>query len=304
MNKTMALTLLFSLFVTSAHAIPHNFFNEPKNLTLPQTEQEKRDGICYAQTEAKSTSTFCSFLVGGIIAGLGVVIGSEKDKPELVIAGLLGGIATGIITYSTMYPEQEKQALEKYRNYAPMNDNLQKILHNASTYNCDLLDMAQRVADINILIREIFIQSAGKTFPIIDAYNEFKAMLSYVESAERDFNSILNSNKISLSAEKVLRNYILDIKDTKRIIGSIMVAIKQTQIYQNEIEETRRADLYNAERDRIHAETHAASERARRERAERERARQEANLASAQTTQTWVNLVTGKPKTETVSIYL
>jgi hypothetical protein len=305
MNKMITSLLLFSSFASGLSAKNAHYFAEQKRLTISQTDKEKKDGVYYAKSEANATSTFCSFLFGGAIAGLGIVIGSEKNKPEFGLAGVLGGIATGIITYSVMYPEQEKQALEKYRDYAPMNDNLQRTLYNASTYNCNLLDIAQRVADTNIFVKEIAIQSADRSFPTIDAYNDLKAMLSYLESAEKEFKQILNNhNNLSSLKVQALRNFMYDAKNTERIIKEIMVTVKVTPFYRNELEDKRRADLYNAECNRIQAETHAASERARRERAERERARQEASLASIQTTQAWVNLFAGKPKKEEIHVHL
>lgn len=308
MKKIIMHMLLISSCITGAHAYPHNFFKNSKHLSIPQTLSEKKEGIKLAHSLAKTTSFGQAALASLILGGLGynMMDLSESDTLQKIgFTSLALSIPVGIGVYNFVYPENKKSELAKYQDYAPLNDRLQIILRNASTYNFHIIDTAQSAQNINEFLREISIESINQDFPVLNAYNELAKMLRYLESSEQELTLIVHSHgELSLFEKDRLYAYIQDSVETQRLVKEIMTSIKFSQLYKEETTEKRRVQFEKAELSRINAEIRAASERAKRDKAQAEKARQEANLASAQTTQAWVNLVTEKPKSNNVSIYL
>lgn len=309
MKKLIALTLFAAICTQDIAAKNSHFFRNQKRLTIPQTQAEKREGERLTEHEASFSSTLWSFFVGGAVTALGMILAAnhnnDRVQNELTLAGVVGGVATGFLTYNAVYPVAKESATNKYRDYAPLNDELQRVLRQASTYNHNLIDIAQRVVDIHVFVKEVAIESANRTFPTLDTYNDLDNMLSYVKSAEKTFEHILyDHGELSLSAEHALRDFIADAKATQRIIKEIMIQVKVTPFYASELEEKRRVSLYNAELNRVKAETYAHEQRASRERAERERAQAEREKASAEATQAWVDLICGKPQKEEIHVHI
>lgn len=300
--------LLINSCITGAHATPHNFFKSSKHLSIPQTLSEKKEGIKHADSSAKITSFGQAALTSLILGALGydmMYLSKSDTLQKIGFTSLVLSIPVGICVYNFVYPENKKSELATYQNYAPLNERLQRILRNASTYNFHIIDTAQSVQNINEFLREISIEYINQDFPMLNAYNELVKMLRYLESSEQELTLILHSHgELSLFETDTLHTYIQDITETQRLVKEIMASIKLSPLYKEETTEKRRAHFECAKLSRINAETYAASERARRDRAQAEKARQEANKASVETTQAWVDLITGKPKTENVSIYL
>lgn len=295
MKKHIALSLLYCSLTVRA-----NNFIETHNFTIPQTQKEKKEAAQFEQNTTYAGSLFTGALCT-IVASPLILECAGKNQKEAICNGIITFLGLSIISY----PIWKKFTHGSHSDYAPLNEELQKILKAKYHYNFNLIYIANNAETNQDMIDTYMIEYSRIEFPLVAAYNELQKILSFSEAAHTNLNYILREHKeLTYVQDSFVCESIHNITSIILTAKTAMSELKKNNEYKNQLEEKRRIDLYNAEMKRIQAETEAASMKAYRDKAQAKQAQEQAVLANARSNQIFWDTVLGRPKNPQLHVHI
>ena len=289
MKKIIALILLPAAFTTSVYskALNTNVVTDlqKERLTVPQRVCEREHARRKAENCA-ATTTYCAGFCGGLAGGGLFWLSNNlilKDNMMKCFAAAIAGCAGTVFLFKDKI---YKNSFNYYKNDAPMNDALQKLLKDARYKSARLIYVISTVESVRSFVETITIECATESRAILRIHSELLALLSYLERVEKQFKTILREHEnLPRKAFVTLETYLPRIEETQQLLKKTIAQIRTTQVFKDQTIEKQKEDLYNAELARIKnaaaaasAQAHASHAQAIKDQAQAQQAQAQASL--------------------------